>query len=345
MILSHILAMFMKDLKTSIKNRTILIIILIPIIMSLIFNIIYSSASNSIFPIAIHDEGNNSNFIEYLKSIKIYDITIVDSDEQAKNRVLNGNAIAAMVIPEEFADDVKSGAKPSLSILVDTNNMKSLTFLQSYKEVIYGYLRLDNPINITLKTAGLTNSLSSIPTWLVFSIIFVGITILPNILTAEKEKKTLDAILISPMSEKEVIVGKTLFGLLLTLIVTFLILLLNNAFTGNVPLMLLLILLGSIVFIGIGLLIASITDNYSTATVLSTLIMTPMFLLTYLGNAIKGMDVIMHLIPSTYLLNGINEAISNNEQNIFTQILALMGFIVIIYVLIILAINKKKSMS
>lgn len=345
MNINVIFTIFMKDFKYLIRNKNILIVVLTPILLSIIFTTTFSSDENVVAPIALHDEGTNLEFIEYLKSIKSYDIIVVESAENLKELVNKGDVVAAIIIPKDFSNNIKSGIRPSLHIVYNPYDTKSIVFLQTYKDTIMGFAKQDYPVNISLE-ATQTNSQAqrNIPTWIIFAAIFVGISILPNTLTTEKEKKTLDAILVSPASEIDVIYSKSVFGLVLTLAISLLILFINDGFIGNVPLVLLFIFLGSTAFTGLGLLIASYSESYSSATVISSVIMMPLLLLALLADQSKEIGRVSYFVPSTYMLNGIKDAMFNNKgiHDMYFSLLILIIFNLIVYALTIHVIKKTR---
>lgn len=315
-----------------------------PILLSIIFTTAFSSADSMVASIALYDEGTNTEFIEYLRSVDNYNIIIAESAEKSKELVYKGDVVATIIIPREFSDNIKRGIKPSLHIMFNPSNTMVIVFLQTYKDVIMGFTEQEYPVNISLeKTQTNSQTQLNIPTWLVFAAIFVGVSILPHTLTTEKEKKTLEAILVSPASEKDVIYGKSVFGLVLTLAISLIVLFINNGFIGNVTAVLLFVFLGSIAFTGLGLLIASYADSYSSASVISTMFMMPLMLLAFLANLSNDIKTISYFAPSTYMLNGITDAMFNNKgiHDLYTEILALIIFNVIVYTLMIRVMQKK----
>jgi ABC-2 type transport system permease protein len=250
-----------------------------------------------------------------------------------------------MFVPEGFSADLENGFIPSLNITVNPYDAKSVVFLQTYKDVIMDFAGQDYPVHISLNTlpAGL-QSRFNIPIWVMFTVIFVGMMILPNTLTTEKEKKTLDAILVSPASVKDVIYGKSFFGLFLTIFISLVIIFINGGFVGNFLMVLFFIVLGSTAFTGIGLLIASYSDNYSSASLLSTICMAPLILPALLADLSNEIRYISYLVPSTYMFNGIKDAMLNNSgiSDLYPELGVLFMFNILIYALTSEVLKKKK---
>jgi len=344
MNLNVILAIFRKDLISSIKSKNILIVLLTPVFLSILFNSTVSLTDNIVVPIAVYDEGSSADFVEHLSSRGNYDVIIADSAGKSEELLYNQKVAAIMIVPEGFSADVKNGLTPSLNIMVNPYDAKSVVFLQTYKDIIMDFAGQEYPVSVSLNTfpADL-QSRFNIPIWIMFTVIFVGIMVLPNTLTTEKEKKTLDAILVSPASEKDVIYGKSFFGLFLTILVSLVIIFINGGFVGNFLSATIFIVLGSTVFTGLGLLIASYADNYSSASLLSTICMTPLILLALLADLSREIGYISYLVPSTYVFYGIKDAMLNNSgiSDLYPELGILLIFNIVMYVLTFRVLKKK----
>ncbi|AKB76857.1 hypothetical protein MSHOH_0374 [Methanosarcina horonobensis HB-1 = JCM 15518] len=344
MNLSVILAIFRKDLISSVKNKNILIILLTPVLLSILFNSTVSLTDDIAVPIAVYDEGYSGDFVEHLGSTGSYEVTITDSAGRSEELLYNEKVAAVVIIPEGFSADVENGLTSSLNITVNPYDAKSVVFLQTYRDVIMDFAGQEYPVHVSLNMlpAGL-QSRFYIPVWLMFTVIFVGMMVLPNTLTTEKEKKTLDAILVSPASEKDVIYGKSFFGLFLTVFISLVIIFINGGFVGNFPAVLFFIVLGSTAFTGLGLLIASYSDNYSSASLLSTICMAPLILPALLADLSGEIRYISYLIPSTYMFNGIKDAMLNNSgiSDLYPELGVLVIFNIAVYVLTAYILKKK----
>lgn len=341
---SAMTAIFRKDLVSAIKNKTILIVILTPILLSLVFTASMSSTDEITVPVALYDTHSNTGFAERLSDYG-YDVITADTPEKAEELFRNGEVIAVISLRDKISDKIQNGEKPGIDILVNPSGTLSAVFLQTYKDAIMNAMNIDYPADINLQT-GMSDSGSelNIPVWLVFASIFVGISVLPATLTTEKEKKTLNAILMTPVSRKEVIYAKSVFGLFLTLLISVFIMYINGGFIGNVPLVLLLIFLGSAAFTGLGLLIASYANNYSSASLMSTISMMPLLLLALLADISKEMAVVSKISPGTYMLEGIEKAMFNGAGigDLGTELMVLVVFNVIVYAVTARVIGSEK---
>ncbi len=358
MDLSKIIKIMAKDARLSIKNMSLLIVVAIaiflPVMMSFMMGSI-SAAGNDTVSIGIYDHGSNHNYTDFLGTVQFYNITVMGSTEQINESIKAGSIVGGIDIPEHFDGDIAAGNKPSLILLTDSTNLKSLIFTESCKELTMQYAGLEYPLSIQTKsivevpggasTPGGAAGYSGFtaPTLLLISIIIVGVSVLPATLTTEKEKKTITALMATPVTQMDVIMGKSLFGVIVTVLISVIVLFLSNSITGNLPLAAVFVLLGAIAFNGIGLLISIYSNSYQTASIISSVIMTPLMLFTFLYSFIDELKVVGSVLPNVYLMNGLNDAIVYNKD-VSTQWVNLLVFTAItaaIYVIIYVSLRRK----
>lgn len=347
-----IYTVFRKDLLSAIGDKTILLIVVIPILISVVIPFLMSSADNMTAPIVVYDEGNNTEFIHYLESVSAYNITAVGSPGQLKEALDSGDAAVAMTIPPGFDGNVRDGKRPLLHVMANPDKVEFMIFTSTYRDVLMNFSGQEFPVNVTMESvsvksggASLFSAQGIIPMVIMLTTVLLGISILPYTLTTEKEKKTLDAILVTPASEKDVIYGKMLFGLFLTMGIALLVLALNGGFTGNVLFTLSFILLGATACIGLGLLIGSYSDTYMTASVISSIAMLPLLMVPMFGSLSEGIALVAKALPSTYMYNGLSDSMygSGTLQGMLVGLAILAGFNAVIYALTIYVVRRKRN--
>jgi len=234
---------------------------------------------------------------------------------------------AGLIIPTDFEQSLRSGGHPQVSIYIDGSVISEQqgVLLQS---VITNYTRTiaapTPPASVVLATinpqAPQTNSSFSLSKYyslivLPFSLI-VGITLMPALLIEEKEKKTLRMLMVSPASFGDVILGKLLVALGYQLAVSVFVLAVMGGFTGNVPLLLLYVLLGACFSLATGLLLGSVLQTAGSAGAIEFI---PIFAFivpaifiplvqTLSGNPIQQ---IIKFFPTYYFAHGVYDAIQS----------------------------------
>ncbi len=149
----------------------------------------------------------------------------------------------------------------------------------------------------------------NLPLWIVYAQVLVGLSLSSLGLAEEKEKKTLEALMVSPATFGEIILGKTLFSLVVTLLSAFLVLAVSGGFTGNMVLAWLWVVLGSVLFIEAGLIVGFYTQNQKSAGALDTPIMLVFMLAPALGAGFKSIKPLLDFVPSVNLLRLLQRAL------------------------------------
>lgn len=355
MDLSNILNILIKDARLSVKNMSLLIIVAIAIMLPLMMGAMMSSITSSVnesVAIGVYDHGDNRNYTAFLQSLQLYNISVVSSLDQLNGSVKSGSLTGGIEIPADFDSDIAAGRRPSLNMIVDPANFRSLIFTESCKEATLSYAGLEYPVilqteSVAQPAAGSSGSSGytgfNTPSLLLISILMVGVSVLPATLTTEKEKRTITALLTAPVTQMDIVLGKSIFGLLLTMLISVIVLVLSNSLTGNVPLALVFILLGAMAFNGIGLLISIYSNSYQTASILSSVIMVPLMLFTFLYNFIDELKMIGSVLPSTYLMNGLSDTMlySKGLSEEWLNLLVLAAITVAIYAFIYVSLRRK----
>lgn len=171
-----------------------------------------------------------------------------------------------------------------------------------------------NPPRATSAAQGLSSVYGPISLLLSLSI---GLTLMPIRLIEEKERKTLRMILVAPASYADVILGKLLPILAYQLVLSvILVTIINQGLTGNIPLLLLYILLGACFALATGLLVGSLVQTSSAASavggLLTFVVILPGIFVGALGQLIGNNNFVLqisHLIPTWYVAEGALNAL------------------------------------
>jgi len=103
-----------------------------------------------------------------------------------------------------------------------------------------------------------------LPLFVLIAVFLSGLFIPATSLITEKEKKTLEALVVTPTKIGDIFLAKGFMGIILSLFTGVVILLLNQAF-GAEPLLLLLVLaLGAIMATEIGLILGALLKNFTS---------------------------------------------------------------------------------
>jgi len=328
MHLRIIMAIAKKDIIDAIKNAYILFALILPVGMSLLFGIMTPMENKDmLLNIVIHNPGQ-SQLIEQLKANPDVKLIYVDSADEVPKRVKEG-AIGGLVLPGDFDANVAAGKTPQLQVYY--NGRRGIGEQAALKQTIESALRLMagqalpaklTPFDVTSsEKAGEREDFNLksfyLVLFLVMGLCMVGTFVVPTILVEEKEKHTLQAILVSPASYTDLVIGKTLVGVFYSFLVALTLLLLNDGFSGHAVVTILAVILGTLFLVMGGLLLGAV---FSTTTQLNT--WSSVVMLALLIPAIFIMppqppapvSTVVHLIPTSYMADAINIGLSNKSN-------------------------------
>lgn len=325
-----VIAIARKDLVDALKNMYLLFAIILPIAMSLLFRVIFpsdtGSGSGGMLDIVIYDPGK-SQLVQYLMDSKQASLFFVGSAAEVRAQV-DKDKLGGLVIPANFDSDIKAGKMPDLRVYYSSRHGASrqspaLQLVQSGLRSVAGQAM---PANIIMEdtagtAAGAATTSSSfnltsyyLLLFLVMSLTMVGVFIVPYILVEEKEKATLKAILVSPATYTDVVLGKGIVGLFYALLVAAILLVMNNGLTGNILLTVSAIVLGSTFLVLVGLLMGAAFKQLTQVNSWSSIVMLVLMMPGMFGDIMpppEPVATVMKLIPTHYLALSVTQGMNN----------------------------------
>jgi ABC-2 type transport system permease protein len=237
--------------------------------------------------------------------------------------------MGGIVIPAGFDEDVKAGKMPELNVYFNSERggQRQSAFYQLVESGLRSIAGQTTPANIifteTANTArGESTAASSsfnltsfyLLLFLIMSVTMVGVFIVPYILVEEKEKSTLKAILVSPATYTDVVLGKGIVGLFYALLVAAILMAMNNGFTGNVLVTSLAVILGSVFLVLVGLLMGAAFKQLTQVNSWSSIVMVALMLPGMFGDFMPPpapVATAMKFLPTHYMTAAITQGMNN----------------------------------
>ena len=337
MNLNVIAAITRKDVIDAIRNRYLLTALLTPLFVAILFRVLLPGINkNDLLTVVVHDSGNSTMAAELRKTPQI-GVVDAGSAEATESEVEKRNAIGGLVVPANFDSDVAAGKQPELKVYV--NNKKSvfeqMGFRRLLDQQVRALVKTPEPARLTWidvdkeagkkSPGGLGLEQMLLPLLLIMTLGMIGAMVVPLLLVEEKEKRTLDFLLASPASLKEIIAGKALTGVGYTVLIAGLLLVVNRQMIGNWPLVVLTILLGLVFVVAVGVFMGSLLNNTMqvntwAGTVLIVL-MAPSFPSLGLPAAL---DTAIRFVPTYYLTEALKMSLAGNVSSIIWRHLGVL---------------------
>ncbi|MCL5773471.1 MAG: ABC transporter permease [Firmicutes bacterium] len=309
--LARILAIFKKDFLDCLRSRTVVFTLLTPIILSLMFSIVFSGTDTVNLKMAVFDRGK-SGFYDFLKGAPSLEVIKSQNEAELRALVLDGKAQAGVIIPYDFDLKIKGKEIPSCQYIEDDTALRQADAIRILLiEILHSYAGQNIPARMNVERAHkskIDKKQEFVIVWTLFTIIG-GLMIVTSSLIEEKEKKTLAAIRVTPAKFWEILTGKAGVGILLTLAGALLILLLNRTPLENLPAVFGVLIMGAVTFSLVGLLVGLLSPGHTVASSIGSILYILFFMPVVLSDASKSMKVLASILPSFYVLDGMNKAI------------------------------------
>jgi ABC-2 type transport system permease protein len=348
-----------KDLLDALQNMYLLFAIVLPIGMSIFFKLIFPSDSepgrSGLLSIAVYDPGG-SQFVQKVLATGQFSAFFVASPDEVRAEVSKGRQ-GGLVLTSTFDEDVAAGRSPELQVYVDSSSggLGSAAFRQIVQSSIWSMATQDPPARVVYtdisNAGGAKGGLASLDLsnyylllFLVMSVTMVGVFVVPYLLVEEKEKGTLKAVLVSPASYADVVIGKGATGLFYALTVSVILLALNKGFTGNVPLVMAAVVVGAVFLVQVGLLMGAAFKTVTQVNSWSSVILLALLLPAMLGGNLfpmpQPMKIVTRLLPTYYMADAITGGLANQatwqqaaRDLAVLAICAIIAFVGVIYFL------------
>ena len=343
-------------------SRSLMFLIFLPAFMLVMFGFALNFDVQHI-PLAVVDlDGSRASrdLVDKFRTTEYFDLRAVLPRTAAVDPLMAREDIrAALVIPVKFADDLLAGRSPSVQVLVDGSNAMSGTtaagyvgaILQSYSQKITlealerrGLTDVALPLATEVRVwynPELRSAMFLIPGLMAF-ILMVTVTVSTAFsVVREKERGTMDQLKVSSLRPFELILGKIIPYVAISIGSAHLVLLLGwllfgVGIQGNYPLLLLAMVLFVTGALGQGLLISTITRTQQVAFLIALLTtMLPTFILSGFVFPIRNMppvvQAITYFVPSRYFLAALRAIILKGVGlgAVWDQLLLLAGFAVL----------------
>jgi ABC-2 type transport system permease protein len=253
-------------------------------------------------------------------------VTFVHDRREVADRVVSGSLRGFVVIPQDFEQRLANrGAQPLVQIITDGSQPNTANYVTNYAQGVVqtwrGGLGVEAPqAGVTLEprywfNAELESRRSLVPGAIAIVMTIIGTMLTALVVAREWERGTMEAVLSTPASVVEILIGKLLpyfaLGMLSTLGATALaVFVFDVPLRGSLAALLLLSATFMVPALGQGLLISSVTRNQFLAAQIALFSgFLPAFMLSGFLYEIDAMPApiraITWLIPARYFVSSL----------------------------------------
>jgi len=351
--MDSILTMAKTLLKIFSRDRqAIFFTLFFPITFMAIFGFINTGEEDPI-ELGIVDRAHNGfseRFVETLAQNPLFDVSI-DTEDNLRARVIDGDMALALILPERF-----DGGEPAdLTMLVDAAQARQTAMLRPVVEqallTVERDLRGNEPLfplqveDVQARSQRYIDFL--VPGLLALTIMQISVAGSGYNIVEYRRKGILKRLFVTPIRPSHFIGGLVAARLVITVTqVSFLlavaVVLLGVPIAGNLIELLLLIFLGSSIFLSLGFWMGSIAKTQQAIMLLGNLITLPQMFLSGVFFSVDSMPGMLQplakALPLTYVVDSVREVIVNG-LSLSEQIPTVIGLLIWLAISLTLAIR------
>mgnify|MGYP001343430192 CR=1 FL=1 len=337
-----------KDLSLFFRNRFFALITVLGLVVYLIIYFVMPSSVNENLEIGIYAPVMPPVFEQIEEGLEIH---MAESEEALKAAIVEDEYIAGIVLPADIMETLLSGEKPRISVYFasavpeETKDIVEVLI----KELTYQQTGQALAINVSEEILGpdmtgmqIPPRDRMVPLFAVAILIFETFG-LANLISEEVERRTVQALLVTPMTVWDLFAAKGITGITLALGQTVLFMVIVGGLNQQPLIMITTLLLGALLVTGVGFIIATLSKDFmsvlSWGIVIFIILLIPTFGVVFPG-AVTGW---VRGIPSYYLVDTVHRTANFGASwgDIWQNLLILLGFDLALVWIGIMALRRK----
>lgn len=309
----HLLFMCQKELLTTLKDRRMRAMMVVPALMQgFLFGYAASYNLDNV-PYAVVDEDRSASSRSLLGhfagSGSFQLVAMPDSPREIGQLIDREEILLAVVIPGDFERKLQQGQAAEVQVIADGRNSSVAGMATGYASRIVAEWNLERMAEATGVKGGQGSVSVESRTWfnpnqitrwifspgLIAMIAFVQVLLLAGMSIArEREQGTFDQLLVTPLSPAELLLGKAVPPMLIGLVQSTILFCIARfwfriPFAGSLVTLYLALILFIFSLIGVGLMISAISESMQQVMVYLMVLMMPMVLLSGLATPVINM--------------------------------------------------------
>ncbi len=279
------------------------------------------------------------------------ELVLMESEEQLKEAVTGGAYPAGVVVPPDFMDKLMSGEKGRLDVYFGTDTPAELQDSITVLLEEMAYLQTGQMLSVHVSPEVLGRDMVGIQIpmrdrllpMLAVIILMMEMLGLASLISSEVVGRTVQALLITPMTIRGLFAAKLIMGVSLAFVQALLFMAVTGGLNQQPLIIVVALLLGAIMVTGIGFLVASGSKEMTTVMAWG------MPALIILGGPAFGVlapgtvSGWVRAVPSYYLVDAVYQAANFNAgwSDLWNNLLILLGFDIVFVWLGIMVLGRK----
>ena len=319
-------AVFRKEVTQMLRDRgTLFFALLIPVFELILFGVIDMNAKN--IPTMVFDQSRTQESRQLIDQFEntsyLHIVRTVGSRQELQHVIVAGEAQVAIEIPPDYSRNLAAGREAQVLVMIDGSDSSvasqalaaanGVVLSRGIRELVEksGQQPLVDARPVMMFNPDMRSANLLIPGLISILLTFSGTILSAFAIVKERERGTLEQLMVTPVSPLAVVIGKLLpyLGLAylqLILIVLLMRFLFSVPIHGSVPLLMGLAPIYLLALLSVGLIASSRAKSQMEAMQRAMAVMLPSVLLSGYVFPISALPlplrVVSHILPATYFI-------------------------------------------
>jgi len=338
-----------KDLSLFFRKKGILALTILGLVFYLIIYFVMPGTVNENLEIGVYAPGLPP-VLQHLPEEGL-EISIVDSEDVLKERISDGTYIVGMSLPSDFIEMLNAGQKPDIHLYFTADAPEEIKIAMETLVNEFAYMLTGQALTVEISEEVLGQDLLGTPIpprdrlrpMLAIFIIFMEILGLANLISEEVERRTAQALLVTPATVIDMFTAKSIAGIGLAFIQAVLFMAIVGGMNINPIIILVVLFIGAALATGLAFLISAFAKDFMSVLAWSVPVLV-VLIVPSLGVMIPGaITGWVKVIPSYYLVDTVHRVANYGSGwgDVWTSLLILLGYTLAIVGLGILVLRRK----
>jgi ABC-2 type transport system permease protein len=250
------------------KDLVLIMAVVLPILLALFVNLAFGDIFNDRAKLGVYDEGS-SPIIQKLESAGTMSVKMYRSEADLRAAAAGGSVDMGIVLPADFDTGLEVGTVKLKAYVWGESMAKNRAVIPlALNDAIRETTGTILPVNIENIPLGDESTVPwndrLLPLTVLVAVLFGGLMLPASSLIHEKQRRTLEALNVTPATISEIFTAKGVIGALLAIIMGVLTLAISTSFGSSALALVLVLVLGAVFAAEIGLLAGAIIKDMNT---------------------------------------------------------------------------------
>lgn len=339
-----------KEVSVGLRSASLYLLVGVPLVVSLIMRVVLTGGGTKPPKVAItgQDKPALERLVTELGRGAKAPLRLVPARGEAHGRALlaKGKIHGLLVLGPDFDRALGAGERPLAKLYFDeTGGTAAFSLRPVIRELLRMQAKQREPARLEVQgIRGISPWQAMLPAWVVM-VLLATITLMPTSLATERQTKTLQAVLVTPIGLGEFVLGKALYGILVGLVGGVAVLAANLALVGNIALVLVFICLGAAVATLLGLLIGLLVESPQGASGVATGLYIPLLWGAFFADLSGVVGALSRITPSHYIAHGLRQALYSEGSfaSLWPSLVGLAAATLVLWLLCVWALRRAEQ--